>query len=78
MPEARKNAEFDYGDAVRVKLSAPPDKRPGQLCSICGFREIVRPGLASLSSPGHNVTLVLVEFPGGESIEIEEDLLEKF
>ena len=73
----KENPEFDYGEVVRVKASAPVDKHPGQLASICGFRQVVRPIPHANDENKCEVTLVLVEFPGGESIEIEEDLLER-
>ncbi len=70
-------AQFDYGEDVRVKAVAPPAKHPGEIGSICGFRDVLRPTLKGGSDSGSGITLVLVEFAGGDAVEIEEELLEK-
>jgi len=53
----------DWGDSVRVRVDVPEGYRPGEIASVVGFREL---GV---------LTLVLIEFGDGASIEIPLPLL---
>ena len=55
---------YDWGQTVRVAMTAPHELHPGHICSICGMREL------------HGKKLYLIEFSDGESLEIAEGNLE--
>ena len=57
--------KFDWGEEVRVVVTAPSNMRPGQFASVCGMREM----------KGSRV--YTVEFGDGQAMEIPEDSLEK-
>lgn len=56
--------DYDWGQTVRVVTTAPQEMRPGEVCSVCGIREL------------EGETLYLVEFSEGEALEIPECNLE--
>ena len=58
------NYKYDWGQTVRVLMSAPKEMRPGEVCSVCGIRE------------SESDDLYLVEFSEGNAIEIPERELE--
>lgn len=60
---------FDWGETVRVLVSAPDSVRPGQLADVVGFRVV--PG------PEGERTLCTIEFGDGRDVEVEVTLLER-
>jgi hypothetical protein len=46
---------YDWGQTVRVITTAPKEMHPGEVCSVCGMREL------------NGAKLYIVEFPNGES-----------
>jgi hypothetical protein len=58
------NFIYDWGETVRVVMTAPEELRPGQVCSVCGMREM------------EGTNLYLVEFQNGDSLEVPENNLE--
>ena len=58
------NFIYDWGETVRVVMTAPEELRPGQVCSVCGMREM------------EGTNLYLVEFQNGDSVEVPENNLE--
>jgi len=60
----KSNFIYEWGETVRVVITAPEELRPGQACSVCGRRE----------KEGTN--LYLVEFQNDDSVEVPENNLE--
>lgn len=58
------NYKYDWGQAVRVVMTAPENMRPGKEGSVCGMRM------------SGNERLYLIEFSDGEALEIPENLIE--
>jgi hypothetical protein len=73
------SGRFSWGDTVRISPDASLDKRPGEVGDICGIRtEPYKAGVIDVAAVGEEVTLIfLVEFPGGEAVEVPEALLER-
>lgn len=65
---------LSWGDTVVVSNTAPEEFRPGELGSICGFRD---PNQQSEEIEHNDVALklCLVEFGDGEAIEIRSTYL---
>jgi len=63
---------------VRISPTASSDQHPGEVGDICGIRtDPYRAGVVDVASIGEAVSLIyLVEFPGGEAVEVPEALLE--
>jgi hypothetical protein len=57
------NFKYEWGQEVRVAVSAPEAMHPGHKGSVCGMRE------------RYPCNLYLVEFSDGSATEIPEDLL---
>jgi len=57
-------SNYDWGQTVRVVTTAPKEMRPGEVCSICGIREL------------EGEKLYLVEFSEGVALEVPETKLE--
>ena len=65
---------FTYDDIVRVKVVAPPEMHPGERAWVIGVTtEHERRGRHFEQFPAG--TVYLVEFEGGEAIDIHENLL---
>lgn len=56
--------KYDWGQAVRVAMTAPKNMQPGDIGSVCGMRAV------------DGGRLYLVEFSDGKAEEIPEDLIE--
>ena len=66
---------FTYSDSVLVKADAPAEMRPGQKASVIGITtEHERSGSRFDQFPPGIV--YLVEFEGGEALDIHEGMLE--
>ncbi len=69
--------EFDYGDIVTVKLTAPENYKPGLKGCICGIRAIDSDQAAVHFNQPLTSELYLIEFSDGTSIEIPKIFLTK-
>jgi len=56
--------KYAWGELVRVVYTAPLEFHPGRFCSVCGMRK------------QGDVNLYLVEFHGGDALEVEEVYLQ--
>ena len=66
---------FTYGDSVLVKANAPAEMRPGQKASVIGITtEHERSGSHFDQFPAG--TIYLVEFEGGEALDIHGGMLQ--
>lgn len=55
---------YDWGETVRVVMTAPEELHPEQFCSVCGMHE----------KEGTN--LYLIKFQNGTSVEVPENNLQ--
>ncbi len=67
---------FTYNDTVRVKQTAPPRCRPGELASVVGISLQTERSGEFLKAFPHGI-LYTIEFEDGNSIELHEDFVEK-
>ena len=74
----RSPYKFDWGETVRVSKNAPVRFRPTQLSSVCGFRHIETEEQSVIFGAPMGAVVCLIEFGDGSSIEIPEQLLEKW
>jgi len=66
---------FTYGDIVLVKSEAPAEMRPGQKAWVIGITtEHEKSGSHFGQFPAG--TVYLIEFEGGEALDIHESMLE--
>jgi YD repeat-containing protein len=65
-----------WGDTVRVKAGAQPERRPGAIAEVVGIREIEAAEQARQFDAPIGSTLYLIEFGDGTSIEIPKAWVE--
>lgn len=68
--------KYDYGQTVRIALSAPAPLKPGTEVDVVGMTQITQPRelLGTMCSRG--AIAYLIEFADGSSIEVPEDCIE--
>ena len=69
-------SSLTWGDTVRVKAGASPERRPGACAEVCGIREIETPEQARQFEAPLGSKLYLVEFGDGQALEIPEIWIE--
>ena len=69
--------KFDWGESVKVKDTAPPQFRPGQIASVCGMIKIKTKILTDKYKSDIGEWIYTIEYIGGTDIEIPECYLEK-
>lgn len=69
-------AKFTWGDSLRVKAGAQPERRPGSSATVVGIREIEAEETARKYGAPVGATLYLVEFQDGDAIEIPDAWVE--
>ena len=67
---------FSWGDTVRVKAGAQPQKRPGEVAEVVGFREIENATQAKEFCAPLGSVLYLIEYGDGSATEIPEEWIE--
>jgi hypothetical protein len=70
------NPKYTWGDAVKVKISAPNKFCPGKTGSICGITPVYSSDLVQKSENILETIMYLVEFNDGLAIEIPEEWLD--
>jgi len=68
--------KFTFGDTVRIRRTAPAEYRPGHVAAICWVDENIDEGLARATGFDVGANIYLVEFADGQSIYVEERMLE--
>ncbi len=71
-----ENSRFDYGDAVKIKATAPEKFYPGQVGNICGMDKITVDAEAQELFSKIGDWAYTVELPNGSSIEVAGCYLE--
>ena len=69
--------EITWGDTVRVKPTASPDKRPGEFAAVCGITEVGTEEHATNVNCPIGTTVYLIEFGDGSSAEVSGEWLDK-
>ena len=69
-------ADFTWGDTIRVKAGAQPERRPGAIAEVVGIREIEVEDQAQHFEAPIGSKLYLIEFGDGTSLEIPEAWIE--
>ncbi len=70
--------KFDCGDYVKVQNTAPIQFRPGEIVSVCGMIKVKTKILADIHKCNIDEWVYIIEYSGGDDIEIPERYLEKF
>ncbi len=73
-----KPKRLTWGDTVKVRLNADPEKRPGAIAEVCGMRDVETDDQSEEFSSPIGTKLYLIEFEDGSSIEIPEGFLESY
>jgi len=69
--------QFDWGETVKVKSTAPAIFRPGEVVSVCGMTKTSSKVLADKYNTHIGEWIYTIEYLGGFDIEIPERYLEK-
>jgi len=77
MKNQENSNQFNWGESVRVKITAPANFSPGEIASVCGMTQIRSEKLAHLYKSNIGEWVYTVEFIGGSDMEIPERYLEK-
>ena len=72
---ANNKIDFDYGDIVTIKSTAPQNYRPGSKGCICGIRVVDSNQISLQFNQPIDSEIYLIEFSDGESIEIPKVFL---
>ncbi len=70
---------YDWGETVRVVLSAPLELRPGALAAVCGMRvnmSLDQHAAAQSTAIERSAILYLIEYCDGYAVEVPEEFLE--
>lgn len=59
-----------WGDAVRVKASAPVSMRPGAIAAVVGIRDVETPAQATQFETPIGSKIYVIEFSDGDAIEL--------
>lgn len=69
------NPQFNWGDSILIKKSAPECYMPGSRGSICGLRTVDSSRFAQEFDQLIDSDLYLIEFEDGKAIEIPKSFL---
>lgn len=72
------NNKFDWGETVKIRDTAPPIFRPGEIVSVCGMTKTNSKVLADKYGSNIREWVYTIEYLGGADTEIPERYLEKY